>query len=205
MSLAAQMTLCFWQSIGCARRVSQPPTLLMEGDFPLERRRLAAMQAPRVQLTDTSIQMYRKTAEAVLAPPWLMDRAAAWILSFVAGSRTAPVPGIDFLVQGRDWLPASAIAGTTWKDFAPQGAVQIFPQRKLQGRGRGRGRGRPRSTVAAPQAAHQSRRSQAEANVAQEIEAEALEEEDEDVVPPPCKRPAARTKADVKKRPASRR
>ena len=115
----------------CSKALSQPPTVLLEGDLGLDFSKLPRMVAPRTLLTDESAKQYRRTGAQVLEAPWQLEAAAAYLMSWLqrnAGqAQQQPLPEISFIVEGREFLPASLVAPATWKDFAPNGAIPVRP------------------------------------------------------------------------------
>ena len=168
----------------CSKALSQPPTVLFEGDLGLDFSKLPRMVAPRTLLTDESAKQYRRTAAQVLEAPWQLEAAAAYLMSWLqrnAGqAQQQPLPEISFIVEGREFLPASLVAPATWKDFAPNGAIPVRPVPKKQAVMR-----RPAAARAVPQLAHVSHRAQAASNmasqqqVAQQHDGEELLDEDQ--------------------------
>ena len=188
----------------CSKGLSQPPTVLLQGAFPLDFRNLLPLRAPRTALTQESLKQFRKTAHELLASPWLLESAAAYILAWLQRNENAEpsgqLPDISFLVQGRDFLPAAVCAGATWKDFAPEGAIPVQPMPKQKKNTKNQARAKEQI----PQCSHVSRRAQAVKNL------QAVPQEDADdpgqVEMPEArmKRPAAASKGRPMKRPAAK-
>jgi len=115
-----------------SKALSQPWATIWQWDF----RNLEV--APRMVLNDESRKQYQKTADQILAQPWNMQSAATYILGWLQRNQSlsvnvSTVPEITFLIEGRDFLPAAAVAGSTWKDFACEGAVFIETVRRPDG------------------------------------------------------------------------
>ena len=97
--------------------------------------RIPNMRRP---LSERMIREYKKTAQAVIAQPWGLHRAGAyleaWVSSNVAGAVRAP-PKLDALptLARLDWSPGIAVE---WRDYAPAPpvriAVQPAPQKRVQ-------------------------------------------------------------------------
>ena len=151
--------------------LSQPPTVLLQGDLGLDFPRLLDMRAPRTELTPESVKQFKRTAIEVLAEPWKLDGTSAYLMSWLqrnaANGPHPPLPDISFLVEGRSFLPESHAALPTWKDFAPQGAVPVRPIHRPNAKARALKR-----PAAAPQLAHVSRRAQALSNMMGELQVE---------------------------------
>ena len=104
----------------------------------------------------------------------------SWLQRNAGQAQQQPLPEISFIVEGREFLPASLVAPATWKDFAPNGAIPVRPVPKKQAVMR-----RPAAARAVPQLAHVSRRAQAASNmasqqqVAQQHDGEELLDEDQ--------------------------
>ena len=150
----------------CSKALSQPPTVLLEGDLGLDFSKLPGMTAPRTMLTDFSVKQYKRTALEVLAAPWQLEAASAYLMSWLrrnAGqAEQPPLPDINFIVEGRDFLPLST-APPTWQDFAPNGAI---PVKAVYRKPKAAAMRRPAAARAVPQLAHVSRRAQAASNMA---------------------------------------
>ena len=79
----------------CSKALSQPPTVLLEGDLGLDFSKLPGMTAPRTMLTDFSVKQYKRTALEVLAAPWQLEAASAYLMSWLrrnAGQAEQPLP-----------------------------------------------------------------------------------------------------------------
>ena len=127
--------------------------------------------APRMVLNDESRKQYQKTADQILAKPWNVQSAATYILGWLQRNQSlsvnvSTVPEITFLMEGKDFLPAAAVAGSTWKDFACEDAVFIEtvrrPERQILEQARKRQRSRD-----VPQLAVMPRRARVVMNAAQ--------------------------------------
>lgn len=188
-----------------SKRLSQPPTLLLSG--PLSLNFNALERAPRLTLNADSVKQYRKTAEVILQPPWHLESAAAYILQWLQANQAqtphAHLPVMTFVVEGRDFVPDSALtSGSTWKDFAPEGAIPIVAVRKPQQQQK-----RARSSNSdVPQLAVISRRARAVMNAQQEQGQQNMDEDIEADQGPALRRPASSKGRGrgPKKRPARR-
>ena len=184
-----------------SKALSQPPTTLWATKWQWDFRNLEV--APRMVLNDESRKQYQKTADQILAQPWNMQSAATYILGWLQRNQSqsvnvSTVPEITFMMEGRDFLPAAAVAGSTWKDFAPEGAVFIEPVRRPERQILEQARKRQRSQDV-PQLAVMPCRARAVMNAAQSQEAAEVEG------PAPkaaSKRPAANSRS--MKRPSAR-
>ena len=164
----------------CSKALSQPPTVLFEGDLGLDFSKLPGMTAPRTMLTDFSVKQYKRTALEVLAAPWQLETASAYLMSWLrrnAGqAEQPPLPDINFIVEGRDFLPLST-APPTWQDFAPNGAI---PVKAVYRKPKAAAMRRPAAARAVPQLAHVSRRAQAASNMASQQPAPLRADDGED-------------------------
>ena len=114
----------------CSKTLSQPPTVLLT-EFPLDFMSLVALEAPRTVLTEESVKKYQKTANEILEAPWSMHEAYAYLLKWMernASGKQGELPHIDFVIFGPEKIVGQAALQAeeqTWKDFAPEGAIEI--------------------------------------------------------------------------------
>ena len=151
-----------------SKQLSQPPTTLWSQEWTLDFHTLEA--APRIALSEDSVKQYRKTAEQILAPPWQLQAAATYWLGWMQKNQASlpksTLPDISFVVEGREFSPAAVCAGTTWKDFAPNGAIAVQPVRKGK---KIDAKNKRSSEQSVPQGAVVSRRAKAVMNVQAEV------------------------------------
>ena len=153
----------------CSRALSQPPTpLLLQSDLvaALDFGKLRGLPAPRSWLNEDSLKKYRRTADEVLQEPWCLHTAYSFLTSWLQRNEAqtpGKLPEIDFVTQGRDYPEPNVEVPATWRDFAPEGAVEIRPVKRL-----------PKKNMAvhpktsegvAPELAQRSRREMAQANL----------------------------------------
>lgn len=184
----------------CSKSLSQQPTVLLRGKLPVELAKLQEFIAPRSELNEESLKKYTATAKEVLAAPWSMEVAFAYLTNWMernkAGERGAP-PCIDFILDGRDFLPQHSIEADlmatekSWKDFAPLGAIEIRPVPVSKAKAKAALKRPAASSAQAPQFAWVSRRSLAERSVAVEMAENGLDVngQNEAASDPPCPGP----------------
>ena len=155
----------------CSKKLSQPPTVLLQGPLPIQWGDLKKFVAERTRLNEESLKQYTRTAQEILSPPWKMETAFSYLHSWMNRNRNkndGQPPDLPFIMSGRGFLPAPGPAADsveeTWKDFAPQGAVEIRPVPKRVLR-------RPAASSAStrPQFSQVSRGHQARRNLAMDL------------------------------------
>jgi hypothetical protein len=180
----------------CSKTLGQPPTVLLEGPLPVDSGDLTKLVAPRTLLNEDSVKKYKKTAEEILSDPWKLESSYAYLLGWVKRNQSleqGPLPEISFLTSPHDHGQVSADLNeeVTWKDFVPDGAVQITPVAKFKAAKPQLPMKRPAAAEQSaddtpggpPQLAHLSRAVRARANVQAALAADPLFNEQAGVNP----------------------